>query len=143
MKPSRTQIFFAKNMPLKIWRLSCILAGIVILLYNLPMKGFELDAKAVIFFIGLALVAGIVGFFISLIFSFVLLPIYSLGARLNGAPFHENEDVYIMVGTHKGESAKIYEIWEERWQVRVYLGEKEKELFTDVFSYTEVFKTLK
>lgn len=141
--PTKIQYFFAKDWPLKIWRIICILVGMAILAYRLFVTGAWLNTYTLIFSAGLILLAGIVGFFVSLIFSFILLPIYSLGARLNGAPFRENDEVQIIVGPHQGKSAKIYEIWSERKQVRVYLGEEEKETVNDVFSYTKIFKIKK
>lgn len=141
--PTKIHYFFAQNWPLKIWRSVCILAAMTIAACDLFITGFWLNIYTFLFSIGLILLAGLVGFCVSLIFSFIITPIYYLGAKLNGAPFHENDEVQILVGPHKSEVAKIYEIWPDRRQVRLDLGENEKKTVNDVFAYTEIFKPKK
>ena len=58
--------------------------------------------------------------------------------KINGAPFHNGDMVHILVGKHRGKIARVYEIWEERKEVRVDIGEQAKKDVEDVYSYTEV-----
>ena len=71
-------------------------------------------------------------------FSFVLQPIYDLGAKLNGAPFHIGDRVCILVGPYQGSVVRVYSVFEERRQIRVELGEQAKKDSADIFSFTAV-----
>lgn len=62
----------------------------------------------------------------------------SLNSELNGAPFQEGELVRLLVAPYRDRVTRIYEIWQERYQVRVDLGEKAKENVTDVFGEHEI-----
>ena len=46
--------------------------------------------------------------------------------------------VQILAGPHRDRVFRVYEVWDERCQVRVDLDEEAKKEFTDVFSYTQV-----
>jgi hypothetical protein len=59
-------------------------------------------------------------------------------ARRNGAPFREGDEVVILSKRFPGRVTRVYEVWNERRQVRVELGEQEREAVTDVFEYTDV-----
>lgn len=61
-----------------------------------------------------------------------------IGLLILGSDFKVGDIVYILKGTHRGTSAPIYELWDTRYQVRVFLGEDEKKAVTDVFSYHEI-----
>jgi hypothetical protein len=135
------RLFFAHNWPLKIWFVVFISAAMAIAGHDLFNAGVWKNIYTGIFSVCLILLAGVVGFFVSCIFAFFLIPLYSLAAKLNGAPFHENDEVQILIGPHKGKIKKIYEIWSERKQVRVNLGEEEKNAVSDVFHFTEIFKS--
>jgi hypothetical protein len=54
--------------------------------------------------------------------------------RIKGGPFQSGEWVYILSGSHRDRIVRIYQLWDERGQVRVDLGEQAKQDFTDVFS---------
>ncbi|HQY88284.1 MAG TPA: hypothetical protein PK402_06475 [Tepidisphaeraceae bacterium] len=56
----------------------------------------------------------------------------------NGAPFQVGEEVVVLSKRFPGRIARIYEIWEERHEVRLELGEDEKLDFSDVLSYTDI-----
>jgi hypothetical protein len=64
--------------------------------------------------------------------------ILTVGAFLNGAPFHAGDMVHILVGPHRDRMVRIYDVWGPRSQVRVELGEQEKKEVTDVFWNIEV-----
>src|SRR5262245_38860048 len=65
-------------------------------------------------------------------------PVYWIASRLQGAPFHDGDHVWVLVGQHKGTLTHVYEVWMERGQVRVDLGPDAKEKVTDVFGWVEV-----
>lgn len=70
-------------------------------------------------------------------------PFYWLVTKRNGAPFHSGDLVRILRGPHRGKVVPVYEVWTERDQVRVELGDKEKDEMTDVFSFVSVRKERK
>jgi hypothetical protein len=56
-----------------------------------------------------------------------------VAGALQGAPFHVGDPVWVLVGKYKDTLTRVYEVWDERGQVRVELGAKEREDVTDVF----------
>ena len=68
----------------------------------------------------------------------VWLPFYKHAIKRNGAPFHAGDWVRILHGQHQSQIVRVYEVWIDRDQVRVELGEKEKEDVRDVFSFLQV-----
>lgn len=68
----------------------------------------------------------------------IWLPFYKYANRTHGAPFQSGDWVRILRGPHKNKVVSVYEVWNERYQVRVDLGGKEKEDFTDIFSFLQV-----
>ena len=79
-----------------------------------------------------------VGAFIGLISSYIISCIvwkWRIGA--NGS-FRRDLPVLILRGRHKNQTAKVYEIWFKKCQVRLDLGVAEKKSFDDVFLYTEI-----
>ena len=68
----------------------------------------------------------------------LLFSLYEYGARLNGAPFSVGDRVRILVGPHRDRVVEIYELWDERLQVRVNLDPESKDKVKDVFSYNEI-----
>jgi hypothetical protein len=67
-------------------------------------------------------------------------PFYWLIITINGVPFEQGDMVKILWGRHRGKVVRVYDIWNQRDEVRVELGEKEKEDYTDVFSFISVKK---
>jgi hypothetical protein len=65
-------------------------------------------------------------------------PFYRLAIKWHGAPFRKGDMVRILRGRHKGKVVRVYQVWDERNEVRVELGEKEKGDFTDVFGFLSV-----
>jgi hypothetical protein len=128
MKPSRIQYFFAKNWPAKIWLgafggvFTVGAARVVVPAIRSEHLGWGTISYLVV--IPSALVVGVLLGFLT---AFpVLYPLYSWRAKLNGAPFQRGDVVEILVGEHRGKRAQIYELWDERGQVRVDLGKAAK-----------------
>jgi hypothetical protein len=69
------------------------------------------------------------------------IPFYRLVIRRHGAPFHSGDWVRIMRGPYRNQVARVYKVWSDRDQVRLELGEKEKEDVTDVFSFLQIRRT--
>ena len=89
------------------------------------------------------LVAAIPAGLIGLIFGVIVIWQIILSrpaAKIQGWPFKVGDEVVILTGRHKNTTTKIYEIWEERGQVRVDLGEELKKEVKDVFCAVEVCK---
>lgn len=66
-----------------------------------------------------------------------------LAARFQGWPFQLGDEVCILSGEHANTTALIYEIWEERGEVRLELGELAKAQVEDVISIVAVCRTKK
>ena len=84
-----------------------------------------------------AIPAGIIGLILGVIVIWQILLSHP-AARIQGWPFKVGDEVVILTGRHKNTTATIYEIWEERGQVRVDLGEELKKEVKDVFCAVEV-----
>lgn len=90
-------------------------------------------------FVTSVILMGALGFFLSLPVAFVFLaPIYHLRAKFNGAPFHIGDRVQILSGPYQGRVVEVYDVWNERNQVRVDLDPQAKADVKDVFSTTQV-----
>jgi hypothetical protein len=61
-----------------------------------------------------------------------------IAAKIQGAPFNEGDSVRILIGPHRDTVTSIYQIWHERGQVRVELGEQASDAVEDVFCSFEV-----
>ena len=68
----------------------------------------------------------------------VWLPFYKLAAKLHGAPFQPGDWVRILRGQYRNQIVRVYDVWSDRDQVRVDLGEKAKQDVTDVFSLLQI-----
>jgi len=65
---------------------------------------------------------------------------YRICAFVNGAPLIEGDMVQVLVGQFKNQRGAVYEVWRERLEVRINLGNEAKEKVEDVFSFHEVYK---
>jgi hypothetical protein len=83
--------------------------------------------------------ASLAGFMLGAIL--IGMPICNLAASLQGWPFYEGDEVIVLTGKRKGTVAKVYEVWDERGQVRLALGEAEAKSCDDVYSALQVTRT--
>lgn len=95
------------------------------------------DPKVWLWILIAAIPASLIGLIFGVLVIWQLL-LSHLAARIQGWPFEVGEEIVILTGKHKNTNTKIYEIWEERGQVRVDLGEKQKMEVKDVFCAVEV-----
>lgn len=63
---------------------------------------------------------------------------FRIAAAIQGAPFRVGDNVWILVGKHKGTLTRVYKVWNDRGQVRVELGADANEAVTDVFCVVAV-----
>jgi len=83
--------------------------------------------------------AGALGFFVGVfIGAFVLPPICCWRSWVNGAPFRAGDRVRILDGPYRDEVRIVYDVWNERGEVRLDFGPHAKEEFADVFSYLSI-----
>jgi hypothetical protein len=114
-----------------------VFVAIALLILGLHNEGALVADMSVWVWIFLAAIpAGLIGFILGVIFIWGFLS--HIAARIQGWPFQIGEEVVILTGRHRNAVACIYEVWEERGQVRVDLGEELKETVKDVFSVVEV-----
>ncbi|MBN1788395.1 MAG: hypothetical protein JW806_08370 [Sedimentisphaerales bacterium] len=132
MKPSKLQILFAKRWPWGIAFWICpLLIGTGFATYLYTSKGGLISA---------VLTGAVVGVSISY---FSLHSFYLLRAKINGAPFYKDDTVYILIGEYQGQVAKVYEVWNDRKDVCVDLGEQAKNELKDIFSFNEICRVNK
>jgi|HubBroStandDraft_1064217.scaffolds.fasta_scaffold143352_3 hypothetical protein len=141
MRPSTFQRLFTDNRPLYFIAATGALATCIWscwLLYPLLTMSYW----RVVEFVGLLLLATITGAALSLFPGALLIsPLIFLIEHRNGAPFREGDEVIILSKRFRSRITRIYEVWSERHQVRVELGEAERKNVTDVFSYRDVCRT--
>lgn len=71
----------------------------------------------------------------------VLWPIVgSIVAKVNGAPFHVGDSVEILVGESRERVVRVREVWKDRNQVRVELGETAAVDGRDIFDFYQIVR---
>jgi hypothetical protein len=138
-QPSRFHYFVAAGWPTGIWLSTHSLVGGGFMLRSaLPVAR---DLPSIFLLAGLVLCGLACGFLIGVLNSiFIFGPWMRARGRANGAPYLAGDRVRILAGKHKNFVGSIYEVWDERGQVRLDLGPEPRKDFSDVFTYTEVFR---
>jgi len=129
MPPSRLQLFFARDWPLKIW---FTLIPLLFVITSMRVCGWPpaIGFLGLLFIVVVSFVAGVFSALLSALF--ILGPLYHDRALKNGAPFRIGDRVRILVGPHRGRVTRVYSTWQGD-TVRVELGEEAKAGFTDIF----------
>jgi len=135
MKPTRSQYVLAHSPAI------CICAGALALAVFVGWKLLEsptllLDTSFLSWFIVETLVSLALGVILSGLFISPF--VCTLAGKLNGAPFQVGDLVQILTGEHRDRIARVYEVWEERRQLRIELSEQEGKDVTDVFDYFQI-----
>lgn len=140
MSPTRYQYFVAENGPARVWGLTCSLAGLVVAIALCQPRWASLaDPSTLAWLAGAAALGCAIGGYGGLLVGWPILgPLYYDQCLRNGAPYRTGDRVQILSRPHRGRVVTIYEIWDERNQVRVDLGPEAKKRVTDVFAYVEV-----
>lgn len=130
MKPTRTQYFYARDWPGKLWFILVV-----------PTVAAFYHAATPTSMSWLNWVLGAVfGFVLALLIAWpVLGAAYYDRLRKNGGPFKVGDIVQILVGPHRGRVVRVYSLWQCD-AVRVDLGEGEKSNFKDIFGGTKLLK---
>ena len=134
------QRFIADNWPARLWMgvvPFAVPAAVCWFVDPLPwLLNHWLNA---VLFAGLLVLAWGVGWFAVIIPGWLLLgPLYYSQGLRNGAPYRVGDYVRVVARRQRGQVARVYEVWAERNQVRLELGEVARERVEDVFSYLEV-----
>ena len=156
MKPTRAQYFFAGSRLLKVLLqvlffllfvgapvcFAYVVAGLLAHVYQPLSDIWNLVRLA--FFVIVALLLGVLlvlvaGSCLAGIFWPILRPFFEARDVKNGAPFRVGDRVRILAGRHKDRVVRVYSDWRYD-SVRVELGEKEKEKFTDIFSSLQLLR---
>jgi hypothetical protein len=134
------QYCLARNWPMKIYFLAAALLGEWFVLTECqPSAALLHDWEYLLMFVPtIVLMPVLCCAFAVVPAPLILVPIFRLGAKLNGAPFHVGDPVRILVGPHRNHLTRIYEIWDERREVRVELDPQARESVKDVFEFTQV-----
>jgi hypothetical protein len=140
MKAARYHYFIAHTSTFSM--IVGVIAAISILLLALYGEGALVADYGVWLWILLATIpAGLIGLVLGVIFIWGSLS--HVAARIQGWPFKVGEEVVILLGKHKNSVTRIYEIWDERGQVRVDLGKELKESINDVYCAVAVCRPKK
>jgi len=130
-KPSKINYFFAHGFKIATWGTALLLGILTVWFY----WSFSLS--------------GVIAVFAALLFGWILGGVilwpllFAIGNKLNGAPFRKGDLVRILVGQHRDNIARVYDVWTSRNQVRVELGEEAEQKMKDIFSFTEVCRETK
>ena len=141
-EPTIIHYAFARNWPLKGYLASWGILGIVVVVSVCePNREMFSDWIFCVLFIVSLLVAPVFFVFLSFPVAFmVLVPLYYIGDRLAGAPFHTGDRVRILVGPQRNRVVEIYDVWNSRSQIRVWLDAEAEREVCDVFDFTQVFR---
>jgi hypothetical protein len=138
MRQTVIQRLFARNGPLKI-ALAAGVAGMMAWTARTLLSAYRPTFLGTVWFVFMMIVAGVLGFLVAVVAAAILLPpLYRLRGVKNGAPYAVGDEVLILAGPHRGQVARVYQVWSEWQGVRVELGDQERDQVTDVFSYVEV-----
>ena len=156
MKPTRAQYFFAGSRLLTVpFQVFCFLLFVGAPLYFAYVVAGHLarvyqpisdiwNLVRLSFFVIIALLLGfllslIVASFLAMILWPIMQPFFKVRDLKNGAPFRVGDRVRILAGRHKDRVVRVYSEWRHD-SVRVELGEREKEKFTDIFSSRQLLR---
>jgi hypothetical protein len=134
------QRFIAEDWPIRLWMgIVPVAVPAAVCWYLAPLPWLVSHWLNLVVFTGVLLLAWGVGWFAAIIPGWLLLgPLYYTQEWRNGAPYRVGDYVRVLVRRHRGRVVRVYDLWAERHQVRVELGDEERERVTDVFSYVEV-----
>ncbi len=135
--------FIADNWPVRLWFWIVPLAApLAAWWYAAPLPWLLGHWLNVVLFAGILALAWVTGWLAAIIPCwFIFGPIYFGQARDNGAPYRIGDQVRVLVtGRHRGQVARVRDVWECRGQVRLDLGEEAAKRWEDVFSDYEVYR---
>jgi hypothetical protein len=134
------QRFFAQNWPVRLWMgiVPFTMPAVVCWLVR-PVPWLLAHWLNIPMFAGILILAWVLGWYVAILVGwFVLGPLYYGQALRNGAPFRVGESVRLLTGPHAGRVVRVYEIWAERNEIRVDLGEQARDRVEDVYAYVQV-----
>jgi hypothetical protein len=139
MRPSAVQLFVAHDGPGRVLRTLGACSAVVVASRSCAAS-LEFGQLDLLLWCGAVLVlAFLAGWVIAFLASWPIVgPLYYSQGLKNGAPYQNGDSVLILVGAHRHRVVTVYDVWSERDQVRVQLGEREHEDVTDVYSFIEV-----
>lgn len=140
MQPSRRQVWIANNWPLRVLLLITTLGSLLSVgIFYLSAIGRAATITSLGTFVGCLAVAAALGYLVGGLLSlFILGPVYYGQGLDNGAPYQPGDQVRLLTGRYRSRVVAVYEVWAERGQVRVDLGDAERSAVKDVFGYVEV-----
>jgi hypothetical protein len=132
------QWFIADNWPARLW-MGVVTVPALVCWSAHPLPWVLSHWLNAALFAGLLVLAWAVGWFAALIPAWFLLgPLYYGQGLDNGAPYQVGDYIRVLSRRYRGRVVRVYELWAERQQVRVELGEAARERVEDMFSYFEV-----
>jgi hypothetical protein len=133
--PTRIQLILAHGFRIATFGTACV-AVVIVSWFSFGIVADRPDPLVVT----LVIVSIIAAFPLGLIVGgLTVWPVLFITAgKLNGAPFHEGELVYVLVGPHKGRMTTVYKVWPSRRQARVWLNDQAKIEVKDVYMWNEI-----
>ena len=120
--------------------LSAIVSACYVIAVTVPSCVVLAEASVLAWLLLAVVTASVLGWICGAIFLWPL--VGRIARRLNGHPFCVGDSIRILTGPHRGRRAVVYELWEERGQMRVDIGPEAKRSVTDVFNGVEVYKEM-
>ena len=135
--PTKLQQILAHSAGISMWGGGVIAMGIVAWHGSSSViEAGHADWRIILLSVIALLVAAPLGIILGMM---MIGPVISqIAAWINGAPFHDGDWVYVLVGPHRKQVVQVYEVWAERHQARVYIGDHAKEDFSDVFWWCQI-----
>lgn len=141
MQPTRLQRLIADHWLQRAYFTLCS-AGAIVYTANILLPITTLSFAGIAWWVLLIPVAGALGFMLAIFPGVLVLgPFMHWASHRNGAPFQIGDQVMLLKRRYCGKVVTVYDVWESRGELRVTLGDAEREAVTDVFGYTQVCRT--
>src|SRR5690554_5532487 len=122
MRPTRLQRWIAAGWPDRLVLLAG--AGIAIAMVAPPFwEAHHGSILGILWFVLMLFISAVLGIVIAWMLSCLLVDaLDDWWLKRNGSPFHVGDNVTILAGRHRGRTARVYDVWEPRHEVRVELS---------------------
>lgn len=130
--------FFADGWFTRLWIFLFTLSAVILALTAFNPLSAALDSAWMIALaVFLAVVSGLLGYLLSLVIGSMFLPsVFRWRERLNGTPFVKGDRVEILRSGHRGVQTIVCEVWADRYEARLEMGQAAQADLSDVFPFT-------
>ncbi len=142
MKRAPIRSLIAQDWPFKGYLLLCSVISLVWAIYTArPTLGLLLSPNYLFSFLIVIVTFPVLGFFVGVLTSGILCPLYEIQERRNGWPIKRGDYVQILAGPYRGRVARASFVWYgDRRGVEVPINQKDKGDVTVTFQPWEILK---